>query len=62
MTKLSEVKEGDILIADDGFDCLSEGEYTVKNGLRGLCIICDYGNHYLDGQSENGELIGLKKK
>jgi len=64
MTKLSEVKEGDVLIADAGFDCVEAGEHVVIKGLKGLCIQCTYGNHYLEGQEdEPGEdLVGLRLK
>ena len=63
--KVSEVKEGTVLITDGGFTCLKEGEKViVEKDNRGLFVKCckkegDYGapkdnsrtqHHYLDGQ------------
>lgn len=61
MTKLSEVREGDTLIADAGFECIKAGEHVVRKGPNGLCIRCLFGNHYLEGQEDSpGEdLVGL---
>jgi hypothetical protein len=69
--ELSEVKVGDILIADDGFTCIDEGrECVVKADDNGeLYVDCcgpedtrsDYDDtHMLDGQEdEDGNLIGF---
>lgn len=62
MMKFSEVREGDVLIADGGFTCIQTGSpLAVKADEDGLYFSCASGKHYLDGQEdENGDLIGLK--
>jgi len=61
--KFSDVKEGDVLVADGGFTCIRKGaELTVSSRFSdGLFVPCDEGEHYLDGQLnyETGELIGF---
>jgi len=63
--KLSDVKQGDVLIADGGFTCLKEGQRcAVQSDSNGLFIPCNEGKHYLDGQvsfDNKGELVGLTK-
>ncbi len=56
--RLSEVKAGDTLEADDNGVCISAGTYTV---MPGLYIICRKGKHYLNGQlsTDGVHLIGL---
>lgn len=69
--KLTDLKPGDVLIADAGFTCLAEGqECEVKQDDSGLYVICagsDDGpgssHHYLDGQlGKAGECVGLRLK
>ena len=58
-----ELREGLYLVADDGFDCLVEGEISAVygNSPSGFYIKCDKGKHELEGQvSDTGELIGLR--
>lgn len=67
MTKYKDIKVGDILVADAGFDCLFDGQKcVVEEDAQGIKFIyCTEGPHYLDGQLEfhapPGEerLIGL---
>ena len=61
--KLSDLKNGDTVVADEGFPCLEAGVHEVKADPYGaLYIDCSVGRHYLDGQAaEDEELIGLKK-
>lgn len=71
--KLADIKPGDVLIADGGFEphddsdtpCLAEGErLLVEADLQGeIYVRCRAGRHYLDGQhdEETGELIGLRR-
>lgn len=72
--KLSEVKPGDILIADGGFTCIPEGaRLTVREDSDGLYVPCAGddadsghpiigGQHYLEGQADDGEhLVGFYK-
>ena len=62
MIKLSDLKPGDIIIADGGFTCMHSGPKTVQIDELGLYVSCfDNGErHYLDGQvSSNGELVGF---
>jgi hypothetical protein len=60
-----EVKEGSILVADDGFTCLRNGEVlTVQKDEEGLYVPCCDGQHYIDGQiSDDGKTyVGLTLK
>lgn len=65
--KLSEVREGDILVADGGFTCIKEGARLrvyadPKDGI--LSVPCAEGGHGLTGQlaDDNDTLIGLTKE
>lgn len=64
--RLSELKAGDIVVADADFPCMAAGRKTVEADEGGLFVPCSAGRHYLDGQihceSHGGEddtLIGL---
>lgn len=58
--KLSDLKAGDTIIADDGFTCMHAGPKRVQSDDAGLYVKCREGRHYLDGQeNEAGELVGL---
>lgn len=64
MTTLSELQEGDTLVAVDPYqDCIvKSGKYTVI--LRGgdLQIRCAKGTHYIGGNvGTDGHLIGWEK-
>jgi hypothetical protein len=60
---ISQIKPGDTLIADDGFDCLDTGQsVVVQDDGDGLFVPCRCGRHGLDGQLDfdgNGNLVGL---
>lgn len=66
MTKLSELKAGDTLIADAGFTCMAAGETEVTADSEGsLYVVCEDGVHYLAGQvdfEDHDTLVGLKLK
>lgn len=60
------VKAGDKLTTDDGFTCIKEGTVVTvlsdqyREGLSGLYVECEEGEHFLDGQlGKDGELVGL---
>lgn len=65
--KLSDLKVGDKLTMDDGFDdgdgegCGISGKtLVVEQGEHGLFVPCGEGHHYLDGQADDGEhLVGM---
>ena len=74
--KLSDLKVGDIIIADDGFTCMKAGPHTVHATDDGdLFVWCkgpedEVGNfpyapthHLLEGQEDEpgGELVGLSR-
>jgi hypothetical protein len=62
--KMTDLKVGDVVVADGGFGCLEDGQRCeVKANAKGeLYVECDHGNHYLEGQKDfHGELIGLTK-
>jgi hypothetical protein len=60
---ISQIKPGDTLIADDGFDCLEHGQSVVVEADGDyLFVPCKCGRHGLDGQLDfggNGNLVGL---
>lgn len=64
--KLSDIKAGDVLVADGGFTCLREGQQCeVKTDDKGLYIGCDEGSHYLDGQTDfatGTKVVGLSSR
>jgi len=64
--KLANVKVGDVLIADGGFDCIKEhAEKRVRKDKDGLYILCKVGHHYLAGQLDLEtckNLVGLTRK
>jgi hypothetical protein len=59
--KLSELKPGDRLEIDGGFPCIHRGrKRTVRRDEGGLFVGCLSGQHYLDGQADDGEhLVGM---
>lgn len=68
-TKISEIAEGDTLIADDGFECILPGaELVVLSGMdgllgkEGLFVRCAQGKHFLSGQKYGKHYIGFTKK
>jgi len=59
--KLEDVKEGDTLIADEGFHCLAAGPHVVLAETE-LYVQCAEGKHFLSGQLKCfGELVGFTK-
>lgn len=69
--KFDQVKAGDVLIADGGFTCITEGRACeVKVDDKGLFVDCAGSRftrppkdeakyrhqHYLDGQLDDGDL------
>ena len=55
--KLSDIKAGDYLIADEGFTCLHKGDVRIvisdSVGVQhcaDLYVECSRGKHHLDGQ------------
>lgn len=66
MTKLllTDIRPGDVLLPDDGFDCMAESaEKIVRADHDGLYVYCRQGKHYLAGQCDDfNVLIGLRAK
>lgn len=62
--KVSEVKEGTVLVCDGGFTCVDDGaELIVKKDEKGLYFDCRDAGHYLDGQTDDGKVyVGLYLK
>lgn len=58
----ANVREGDFLRADGGFTCIDEGAVLqVKRGKEGLFVSCSAGEHYIEGQLDDGcEYIGFE--
>jgi hypothetical protein len=60
--KLNDLKPGDTIVADGGFTCLRAGEHKVWEKHGQLVVVCDDGDHFLDGQEDDdGYLVGLSK-
>lgn len=60
---LADVYAGSRLVPDAGFSCLAEGQpITVQANRAGrLYLPCACGQHFLDGQSDDGvTLVGLR--
>ena len=64
---LSELREGDIVIVDGGYDCLRENEMAIvqRDEQHRLFIRCDEGQHFLDGQCDYDDpdkpLVGVRR-
>ncbi|MCR6658013.1 MAG: hypothetical protein NVV72_01220 [Asticcacaulis sp.] len=65
---LADLEDRDLVVADDGFTCLSRGVHTVHDdpdmtiGTCSLYIECADGKHYLDCQlNDDGSLAGLSR-
>ncbi len=62
--KLEDLKAGDVVEIDGGFDCMDAGEHTVFHHENGLYLKCRAVKHFLEGQEdfdeEGGELVGVK--
>lgn len=60
--RIADVKTGDMLEDDGGFGCLDGvSKHVVQADMNGqLFIPCDEGQHYLDGQVDDGDhCVGL---
>ena len=59
--KLTDLKAGDVVELDDGFDCMLPGLATVQaDGHGKLFVPCSAGKHFLDGQlRDDGTLAGV---
>lgn len=68
VAKLGELKVGDVLIVDGGFDCMKEGDdkAVCVDAHGDLYVNCKCGCHYLSGQlpfdGNSDELVGLRLK
>jgi len=61
--KLEDLKPGDVIVADGGFNCLHAGEHIVHAEDDDLFVWCDEGLHFLDGQlADDGHLVGIVRK
>ena len=61
--KVSEIKAGDVVVTDGSFTCMprDQRKRVHANDDGELFIHCDHGRHYLCGQTEGDEYIGLTK-
>jgi hypothetical protein len=57
--KYSELKAGDFVEVDAGFDCLTPGRHEVKSDGSDLYLECKHGAHYLTMEKDKGYLIGV---
>jgi hypothetical protein len=61
---IGDAEEGARLVADGGFDCISEGGLVTvgRSECGGLFVPCKRGKHFLGGQiGPRGRLIGFSK-
>ena len=59
-----KLKEGDVVVADEGIGCIRPNTpLLVKGHSGGLYVECELGEHYLDGQLDHNyeNYIGLAK-
>lgn len=60
--KLSELRAGDYIELDEGFDCHGKGLAQLSKDDGRLFFPCSEGHHYLDGQADDGEhCVGVYK-
>jgi hypothetical protein len=63
--KLNDLKAGEIVEIDGGFECRREGKVVLMEDEGRLFFLCDEGKHFLDGQLVDEEtddsLIGIYK-
>lgn len=58
--RLADLKSGDVVEVDAGFDCMDMGTHPIVDDGAGLAIPCACGHHDLDGQlNDNGYLVGV---
>jgi len=59
--KLSQLKAGDYIEIDDGFDCRKQNIVTIREAYGKLGFECSHGIHWLSGQlADDGDsLIGI---
>lgn len=62
MTKLNELRQGDVVLVDGGFTCMQKGRQTVQADSAGLYVECREGKHYLAGQEDRAgaDLVGVE--
>jgi hypothetical protein len=61
--RLSQLKPGATVRADDGFTCIKDGAVLVVgiDDRGSLFVPCSDGEHHLDGQCDDGDhCIGLQ--
>ena len=64
--KFSDLKDGETVKIDSGFECRREGKVVLMQTDEGrLFFLCDEGKHFLDGQladePTDDSLIGIYK-
>jgi hypothetical protein len=59
--KRDQAKPGVSVVADDGFTCIKGGTVLVieQDEEGELFVPCAQGRHYLDGQLNDDEFVGL---
>ncbi len=65
LVKLSELKDGDIIVSDGSFICVGVGDRVVHKAEDDqLYVKCEMGDHYLYTFThwETGHLFGFNKK
>jgi len=60
--KIKDIKAGD-KVKVTGFTCIRNGEERMVHygGKDGPFVFCSEGKHYLSGQIENDQYVGIEK-
>jgi len=51
--KITDAKEDQTVILDDGFTCHQAGKVTLRADGDRLWFACNDGRHYIDGQADD---------
>lgn len=58
--KLSDAKAGQIVELYAGFTCAEAGPVVLLESKQGIYFLCSDGEHYIDGQANDGiHCIGI---
>lgn len=56
---LAELRNGDMIETDDGFDCLDAGKHQVHSNGVDAWVECRKGQHFLVSSHLDGAVVGF---
>lgn len=56
--KIADAKPG-MIVCCTGFDCMDETPREIMSDNGDLLVRCSLGHHYLDGQIDGDEYVGI---